>query len=141
MRGESKGIHGKQCNCTCDVCGNSILSVCTTGYTTFQDLIDLWMSIMCPVRDSTFHALNCLKGKCDSCGIDMLITCLNENDQRIDKMMSWKCYEKVIHGKARASLDNKVLRLQHKDITTHVFLSYLKPRLQKFITKNSVVHF
>jgi hypothetical protein len=63
---------------------------------------------MCPIKNSTFNAPNCLKGKCDSCGIDMLITYSNEDDQRIDKMMSLKCYEKVFHGKTRACLDNKV---------------------------------
>ncbi len=72
------------------------------------------------MKDFTFHALNCLKGECDSYGIDMLITCLDEDDQRIDKMMSWKCYEKVIHGKIGANLDNKALRLQYKDITAQL---------------------
>ncbi len=56
-------------------------------------------------------------------------------------MMYWKCYEKVFHGKTRSYLDNKVLKLQYKDITTQVFLSYLKPRLHKFIRHNFVAHF
>jgi hypothetical protein len=49
--------------------------------------------------------------------------------RRVKKMVSWKCYEKMIHGKTRASLDNMVLKLQYKEITAHVFLSYSRPRL------------
>jgi hypothetical protein len=71
----------------------------------------MWTSILCPESDSTIHDLKCLKGECDHCGIDMLITCLNEKGKRSEKMVSWKCYEKVIHGQTRASLDNIVLKL------------------------------
>ncbi len=77
---ESKGIHGKQCNCTCDVCGSSILGVFAASYITFQGLTDMWTSILCPMKDFTFHAFNCLKGECDSYGIDMLITWPDEDD-------------------------------------------------------------
>jgi hypothetical protein len=111
MQRENKGIHRRQCNYTCDICDNSIPNVYTVGYITLQGLTKMWTSILSLVKDSTLHALNCLKGKCDSCGIDMLITYSNENDQRIDKMMSWKCYKKVIHGQTKACLSNKVLRL------------------------------
>jgi hypothetical protein len=44
-------------------------------------------------------------------------------------MVSWKCYEKIIHRKTRAGLDNMVLRLQYKEATSQVFLSYARPRL------------
>jgi hypothetical protein len=46
-----------------------------------------------------------------------------------------------LHGKIRAGLDNKVLRLQYKETTTHVFLSFTRLRLQKFIIHNFVAHF
>jgi hypothetical protein len=28
---------------------------CTIGFTTFQGLIDMWTSTLCPVGDATFH--------------------------------------------------------------------------------------
>jgi hypothetical protein len=52
--------------------------------------------------------------------------------------MSWKCYEKVIHGKTKACLDNMVLWLQYKETTTIKFLAYLRPKLPKFIIHNYV---
>jgi hypothetical protein len=65
---------------------------------TFQGLIDMWTSIMCPTtRDSTFHDFKCLQGECFDCGIDMLVTCPIEEDNASDKLMKWKCYEKVLH--------------------------------------------
>lgn len=77
--------------------------------------MDMWTSILCLINDFTFHDLKCLKGECDHCGIDMLITCPNEKDKTSEKMVSWKCYKKVIHGKTRACLDNMGLRLQYKE--------------------------
>jgi hypothetical protein len=71
----------------------------------------------------------------------MLITCPNKEDKRNEKIVSQKCYEKMIHGKTRASLDNMVLKLQYKEITTQVFLSYSRPRLHKFVTQNFVACF
>jgi hypothetical protein len=71
----------------------------------------------------------------------MLITCPNKKDKKNEKIVSWKCYEKMIHGKTRASLDNMVLRLQYKETTTQVFLSYSRPKLQKFVTQNFVARF
>jgi hypothetical protein len=118
MRGEGKGIHKRHCSYNYDIYGCNIVGVCANGCTTFQGLMDMWTSILCLINDSTFHDLNYLKGECDHCGIDMLITCPNEENKRREKMVSWKCYEKMIHGKTRAWLDNMVLRLQYKETTT-----------------------
>jgi hypothetical protein len=141
MWGEGKGIQRRYCNYSYDVCGSNIVGVCVVGYTTFYGLTNMWTSILCLISNSTFHDLKCLKGKCDHCGIDMLITCPNKEDKRSEKIVSRKCYEKMIHGKTRASLDNMVLKLQYKEITTQVFLSYSRPRLHKFVTQNFVACF
>jgi len=67
---------------------------------TFQGLINMWTSIMCPTtRD--FHDLKCLQGECLDCGIDMLVTCPTQEDSANDKLMKWKCYEKIVRGKHR----------------------------------------
>jgi len=71
----------------------------------------------------------------------MLITCPNEKENTSHNLMMWKCYEKVVHGKTRACLKNKVLRLQYNEITVHVFFSYTRPRLQKFILHNFMARF
>ncbi len=67
---------------------------------TFQGLIDMWTSIICPTtRDSTFHDFKCLQGEFFDCGIDMLVICPIRKDNVSDKLMKWKCYEKVLHQK------------------------------------------
>jgi hypothetical protein len=93
------------------------------------------------MRDSTFHDLKCLQGEYPNYGINMLITCPNEEDNASHKLMKWKCCEKVVHGKTKVGLDNKILRLQYKETITQVFLSYTKPRLQKFILHNLLARF
>jgi hypothetical protein len=55
--------------------------------------------------------------------------------------MTWKCYEKVVHGRIKVGVGNKVLKLQYKETTTIEFISYTKPKLHKFILHNFVAHF
>ncbi len=50
--------------------------------------------------------------------------------------MQWKSYEKVLHGKTRVGKDNYVLCLQYKEKNAHVFLEYLRPKLQKKLVHN-----
>jgi hypothetical protein len=115
MRG-IKWVHGEHCNYTYDVCVGSASSACMAGCTKFYGLTNMWMSILCPAsEESTFHSLKCLEGKCDNCGIDMLITYPIEEKKSSKKLMTWKCYEKFIHGRTRARANNKVLRLQYKE--------------------------
>jgi hypothetical protein len=141
MRG-IKGVHGEHCNCTCDVCVGSTSSACMVGCTKFYGLINMWMSVLCPIsEESTFHSLKCLEGKCDNCGIDMLITCPIEEEKSNNKLMTWKCCEKFIHGRTRERANNKVLKLQYKETTVAKFLSYTKPKLRKFILHNFVARF
>jgi hypothetical protein len=39
--------------------------------------------------------------------------------------MTWKCYEKVVHGRTRVGVDNKVLKLQYKETITIDFFPTL----------------
>jgi hypothetical protein len=66
----------------------------------------------------------------------MLITCPCEKDKNRKKLMQWKSYEKVLHGKTRVGKDNYVLCLQYKEKNAHVFLEYLRPKLQKKLVHN-----
>jgi len=57
------------------------------------------------------------------------------------KLMSWKCYELIKHGKTHNGDDYKVFWLQYKETITHYFLEYFKPKLSRFILHNHVVRF
>jgi hypothetical protein len=71
----------------------------------------------------------------------MFITYPIEEEKSNNKLMTWKCYEKIVHGKTRVRVDKKILRLQYKETTVAKFLSYTKPKLCKFILHNFVAHF
>lgn len=128
MRDGTNGVHGKHCNCTCDICVRSIPGVCMARCGIFQGLIDIWTSILCPTKlDAIFHDLKCLEGQCDFCGIDMLVTYPIEKDIGNEKLMSGKCYEKVVHGRTKVGSKNKVLKLHFKETTTTQFWPTLNP--------------
>lgn len=141
MRTGSKGVHGRNCTCGCDICCSNTPGECLADRVQFSGLTDMWSSILCPVEDSIWYNPSCLKGNCEMCGIDMLITCPLEEGINSTRLMQWKCYEKVIHGKTRAGKDNKVLRLQYKETTAKVFLEYMRPKFRKFIVHNYFARF
>ncbi len=102
---------GLICTCDCDICCSCTLGICKADCTTFQGLIDMWVSLLCPTEDGTFHNFTCLKGECEDCGIDMFMTYLGEENRNSEKLMSWKCYQKIVHRKTRVGLDKTLLRL------------------------------
>jgi len=49
MRTTSKGVHGRACNCSCDVCSSEIPRHYIVERTQFSNLINMWSSILCPL--------------------------------------------------------------------------------------------
>ncbi len=141
MKMALQGVHGKHCECNCEICTNASSVLCMVKKCTFYGLIDFWTSMLCPLDDVTWHKQLCLKGDCEDYGLDMLLTCTLKEDANSTSLMQWKCYQKVLHGKTHAGKNNFVLHLQYKELTTKVFLDYLQPRLKKFIYHNYVYHF
>lgn len=93
MRTATKGIHGRHCGCSCEVCGapGTALpsseggpSACHADLSHFTRLTDLWHSVLCPAEgDGKWHSPKCIKGTCDMCGVDMLQLCPRELDDSI----------------------------------------------------------
>jgi hypothetical protein len=112
MRTVTKGIHDKRhYKCCYDVCLSSIApGHYSTNSCQFFGVTNMWMSILYPmIEDSQWHNSKCLVGHCIECKVDMLITCPKEESLMCSKLMQWKCYELVIHGKMHVGVDNKVL--------------------------------
>jgi len=98
MRG-IKGIHGEHCGYTHDVYVGSTSSACMVSCTKFHGLIDMWMLVLCPTsKESTFHYLKCLEGKCDSYGIDMFITCPIEEEKSNNNWWHGSVMKKLYTG-------------------------------------------
>jgi hypothetical protein len=114
MRSRPRGVHGKDCDCKCDVCDGGAPGSFKADCTHFGRLIDFWMSVLCPIDEDGWYKLDCLMGKCDNCGQDMLITCPTELSHTSNKLVQWNCYQKVVAGKTKGGKDYKVLQLQYK---------------------------
>ncbi len=128
--GGTKGVHGTQCICACDICSiNIVLGEYIVDRCQFSGVINMWNSILCPVDDSPWHNPSCLKGTCAQCGNDILLTYFVEEDATCSQLMQWECYELVLHGMTRFGKDNKVLWLQYKKTRLIKFLQYLRPKL------------
>ena len=138
MRSAAKGMHGVNCACTCNVCEGGVHGVCAAHTSHFGGLTDMWMSVLCPMQEDGWHKLDCLMGQCGQCGVDMLINCPLELSGDSKSLMQWNCYQKVKGGKTKAGKEYLVLRLQYKYTVARQFLSYLTPRMTKFITHNFV---
>jgi hypothetical protein len=142
MRTTSKGVHGRMCPCSYNICKSEIPRECNVKRTQFLGFINMWNSIRCPLEPNfIWHNLVCLKGKCLDCGTNMLMTCPFKEDKHLALHMQWKCYELMVHGKTRVGKDNKVLQLRYKETTTKMFLDYLRPKLKRFVLHNYVFKF
>lgn len=64
------------------------------------------------------------------------MTCPIEEDNTT-RLMQWKCYELVIHGKTRIGSCGCSIKKTHQG----VFLVYLRPKQRKFIVHDYVARF
>ncbi len=81
MKTSNKGIHGRYCECDCDVCSSSMVWQFTIEQNQFLGSGDMWNSILCDVLYyNDWHNPYCLRGCCGECGLYMLITCPCEKD-------------------------------------------------------------
>ena len=134
-----RGVHGKDCDCRCNICDGGVLGNCKADCAHFGRLSDIRMSILCSIAKDGWYKLDYLMGKCNDYGQDMLMTCLMELSHKSNKLVQWNCYQKVAVGKTKGGRDYKVLWLQHKPTLTWQYLQYMRPRLTRFITHNFIV--
>jgi hypothetical protein len=127
MQGGVKGVHGKNCDCSCNVCDGGAPGKCMVKFMHFGGLTDLWMSILCPVLKNKWYKLDCLMGWCSECGQEMLMTCPTEVHECSDRLVQWNCYQKVVAGKTKKRKEYKVLRLQYKHTSPRQYFQYMKP--------------
>lgn len=147
MRSATKGIHGRHCDCLCDVClcpptmeptAVSRPSSCHADLSHFTGLTDMWHSVVCPVTADGWHAQKCLKGECDLCGVEMLHICPREMETDLPLMVQWHNFEMVVHGRTRSGKENKVPRMMYQTTRAPVFITYLAEKLRPFIFHNYI---
>ncbi len=107
----TKGIHGKDCNYSCDVYSSVILGQCIVNLCQLLGTTNMWTYILYLAIDLEKHNFACLEGRCNECGIDAIVTCPLEEDATCEKLMKWKCYVVVFHGKTLVTKDCKMLKL------------------------------
>jgi len=84
-----------------------------------------------------WHDVKCLYGECPYCGVDTLLLCPDEVEGCEGKLLEWRRFalEETISKKEKVL---KKLNLVYKKTISNVFLDYLKPKLQAFVTHNFV---
>ncbi len=104
----------------------------------YDGLTEMWHAIVCPKGEfDEWHDVKCLYGECSMCGVDKLPLCPAEVDGSDGRVVEWRRFamEEVISKKGKVM---KKLNLVYKKTSSPVFLEYLKPKLQAFVTHNFV---
>ncbi len=150
MKTSSKGIHGRYCECDCEVCSNSMVRQFTTKQNQFLGLGDMWSSILCHVLDfNDWHNPDCLRGHCGDYGLDMLITCPCEEDNFFKKLMQWnvngwKSLISVFNMIYYNVLSILIFKVSPLKVVVIWFISgsqtFKIPRKYDFLTKYQIFH-
>ena len=97
IRQVSYGVHGKECSCKCDICGQD--DKCNSHTKTFSSITKLWESVLCPkASGSSFYAQKCLIGKCSSCGPSQKLPVCPIEESSSAGMVTVKIFEDIQVG-------------------------------------------
>jgi hypothetical protein len=145
-----KGLHGtgQICQCSCkEVCAIPIHTcappgelenaslLCSFHISTYAQVTEFWQSHLCPIEGiSLWFKKPCLLGRCSLYGVNFLKLCPVELES--DHVISWKCISYVLVGKNEDGQDKKAPSVDFKETPARDLVSYLKPKLAKFITHN-----
>ena len=125
------------CNCDCKVCSSNEVG-CISYLCTYSRTTTLWKAILCLREEfNEWHKQSCLFCECDLCGVETLLVCPFEEDEILERHISWKQFamETITIQKGETW---KKLALIYKSTTSVEFIQYLKPKLEYFIKHNFV---
>ncbi len=94
-----KGHSWENCSYFYDVCRHLVIGQCMIEHCQFSGLTNMLIYILCFAPKVQRHNIACLEGRCNDCGIEVLVMCPIEEDATCTKLMQLKCYEYYIHGK------------------------------------------
>ena len=131
------------CTCGCEsMCCNPVsrsgtavgVVICQSVHHTYSRNTHLWETALCPIPSGTnWHALECIKGDCESCGFQLVPLCEMEVDPANEKELEWRKFEMVIAGKTKTGDPKKVIRLEYKRTSARVFLQFAASKIPQFI--------
>ena len=135
MQGSIFGLHGKACQCQCNICKDD--DGCKPPKKPIKSVTTLLNSILCPKSDSsTYHALACLSGQCKRCGPAKLYFCPTEVEF-ISKKIQVKIFEELeVVAATRDGKKKKRKVLSHKEMSCHDLSIMFKCHLEKYIMHN-----
>jgi hypothetical protein len=126
-----------QCEVICASIEDSGIS-CMGSHGIYPGLITLWKTIICP-KDPHLerHALDCVFGKCENCGMENLAICPSKEDGSSFTLISWKHFnmETIVIKKGE---ERKKLKLSYRSTKNNELIEYLKPKLQYFVRHNFI---
>jgi hypothetical protein len=78
-------------------------------------------------------------GECPDCGVEKCFPiCPHESSPSIDWKVSWKCFQQEVIGMNEDGRPKKKVKECFKEKSSSIFLTYLRPNIQKFIKHNFV---
>jgi hypothetical protein len=139
----SQDVHPVDHSCDCAVCdmyedgGEGLLYF--AKHMTYQSITLLWQECICVKDvDQQWHKRACLVGECGDCGVENLLS-ICPREEFGQSPMKWKCFEKTVVGVNEVTGEpRKRICEVYKQTSSAKFVTYLKPKLQKFIKHNFI---
>lgn len=126
-----RDLHNKGSDCDCDVCSNSTSGAsswhCLIDLTHFKGLVDMQTFVLSPMEQNGWYKLECL-----------MVNCTQKSSNTREKLVKWRCYQKVITGFTKKEKLYFMLHLQYKQTTANNFLNCMQPRIKQFIIHNFI---
>ncbi len=73
-----------------------------------------WQKIICEKpKFLKWHALDCIKGKCQNCYLKFLEIYPMEKDRKHEIIFSWKCFQEVLVATTKVGEPKTVVCLEH----------------------------
>jgi hypothetical protein len=87
---------------------------CLSSESILKGVIDFWQKIVCAKPNfQEWHALDCIKGKCQDCNMKLLKIFPLDKDPEDETFLNWKCFQEVLDGKTKTSEPKAMICLEH----------------------------
>lgn len=97
----------------------------------------LWEEVLCPKpKDEEWHAIDCLRGACASCGFQKLRICPDEVSDEKNCKIRWKKFGYETIGINKKDQPIRRLKLQYKETAPFVLVAELKSKIMTFLLHN-----
>lgn len=145
MRATGCVLHSRGCDCPCLVCSDpgqashAVGGKCGALRSTFNSTRQFNTTILChKPDDQPWHSIDCILGKCHSCGVKKLQLCPREESAHLQPAatLRWKRFQRVDAGNDRSGAPKKRIKLVFLETHPTEMVDYLKKKVTYFVEHN-----